>query len=282
MADELRHADVVAGVTSENDFESTTLHICNNQAAGDVIYAHDGTVLKRLAKGTNGDFLASGTPPSWVTHADLDTGVHGAGGDVLATDADITADIATHTAILGAHQYGLFQVLRTGEYFHPGVGYVSTTTLTANRMYSILFPVPRDLTVDRMAIEVTAEIAAAGCFLGIHSLGTNLAPGALLVDGGEVDCSTIGIKAAVLSEALTGGIYFVTIASEAAITVRSISIYALTLPGWFRSTNFSLIDIGWYKTHAYGALPDPFGTPTGPWYSGGQPPLTPLRLLSLD
>ena len=39
------------------------------------------------------------TSGSIATHAALDTGVHGAGADVLATDADI----ATHTAIVAAH-----------------------------------------------------------------------------------------------------------------------------------------------------------------------------------
>ncbi len=49
-------------------------------------------------------------------HNALDTGVHGAGGDVLATDADLTADIATHNALdTGVHGAGGSTVATEGD-----------------------------------------------------------------------------------------------------------------------------------------------------------------------
>ena len=49
-----------------------------------------------------------------ATHAALDTGVHGAGGDTLATDADIDTDVATHAALLtGIH--GLIPVVAASD-----------------------------------------------------------------------------------------------------------------------------------------------------------------------
>ncbi len=46
-----------------------------------------------------------------ATHAALTTGVHGAGGDTLATDADISSAIAVHASIIDAHGYTPAQLL---------------------------------------------------------------------------------------------------------------------------------------------------------------------------
>ena len=67
MAGELAHVSVGTELT-QAEFEGTTLHQFNSQAAGDIAYASSTTQISRLAKGANGDSLtlASGVP-AWNT-----------------------------------------------------------------------------------------------------------------------------------------------------------------------------------------------------------------------
>lgn len=92
MANELKHKTVGTELT-QSEFEGTDLHQCDSQAIGDLLYASSTIQLSRLAKGTDGDFLASGTPPTWVTHAaDLDAhtfNIVSVAADYLATEKSI-------------------------------------------------------------------------------------------------------------------------------------------------------------------------------------------------
>lgn len=116
------------------EYESVLSHELDSGVADDFV-RHDGTNLVRFGKGTNTQFLRgdiswqgiddtpvngeTGAPISsnWAhDHNAAKTGVHAAGANNLATDADITthaalatvhqdapALIATHTAIASAH-----------------------------------------------------------------------------------------------------------------------------------------------------------------------------------
>ena len=99
MAGELKHASVGTSLT-QVEFEATTTHTLDGITNGDVLYA-DGTYIKRLAKGTDGDFLSSGTPPSWATHAALLTGVHGEIISSLSADSDPVNNSVTLVDITG-------------------------------------------------------------------------------------------------------------------------------------------------------------------------------------
>ena len=72
MAGELAHVSVGTELT-QAEFEGTTLHQFNSQAAGDIAYASSTTQISRLAKGANGDSLtlASGVP-AWNTAVQSD------------------------------------------------------------------------------------------------------------------------------------------------------------------------------------------------------------------
>jgi len=67
------------------------------------ISAHD--VATTGVHGAGSDTLATDADidTDIATHAALDTGVHGAGVNTLATDADIDADVATHAALTATH-----------------------------------------------------------------------------------------------------------------------------------------------------------------------------------
>lgn len=67
MANELQHKDAGLELTRVED-NAVDRHFCDGQVAGDIIYAQDGTVLRRLAVGSNGDVLwLNGGLPAWKT-----------------------------------------------------------------------------------------------------------------------------------------------------------------------------------------------------------------------
>ncbi|GAI88132.1 unnamed protein product, partial [marine sediment metagenome] len=58
-----------------------------------------------------------------------------------------------HEADLDAHTRNMYVALRTGEYFVPLPAYGSTVSRAVwdDRLTAFPFPVPRDLTIDRLA-----------------------------------------------------------------------------------------------------------------------------------
>lgn len=88
MANELQHKDAGLTLTRVED-NAVDRHFCDGQVVGDIIYAQDGTVLRRLAVGANGDLLwLSGGLPAWKTPGIADN-------DPLAVD-DAAAAAGKH------------------------------------------------------------------------------------------------------------------------------------------------------------------------------------------
>ena len=100
-ADIATHAALAVAGTHGSTTAATANKLVHRDASGRA---------KVVAPGAADDVALKSTVTTDIaTHAALDTGVHGAGGDVLATDADI----ATHAAIPTAHQ------TLTKEFFVP-------------------------------------------------------------------------------------------------------------------------------------------------------------------
>jgi len=101
MADEFKHASAGSQL-SQSEYESTTGHVLDSQAAGDIIYASSTTQLSRLGIGTAGKVLAvnsGASAPEWtaaITGATsiLNTAL------VIGRDADNDIDFATDNTIL--------------------------------------------------------------------------------------------------------------------------------------------------------------------------------------
>ena len=75
MANELIHSSAGTAMT-QTEFEAVGLHVCNNQAIGDLIYASSITQLSRLAIGVADTVLTcNGTIPSWSATPILNTAV---------------------------------------------------------------------------------------------------------------------------------------------------------------------------------------------------------------
>ncbi len=182
----------------------------------------------------------------------------------------------------GPTRYNLMEKIKTGEYFYPmpilGHG---TIALAANWIYAIPFVVERNITIDRLAIQVTsASGAGTEARLGLYKDGTNLYPGELVVDAGVVATDANTVVAASISESLDKGLYFLVIASESTPTLMAF------VPAWtpigYSASGFGLTqDKHYYKSGVgFGALADPFvsgATAFGAWHPAILP-----RLLTLD
>lgn len=201
----------------------------------------------------------------------------------LASEKTIDGmDPSAHGADLDAHTKNLFEELRTGEYHITLFGGRATASLTANTLYALPLLVARDMTIDRIAIQVTsAGAAGTKARLGIYELGTNLYPGALLLDAGEVDVDGTGVLAITIDQALTKGIYFTAVVSDGTPQLRSVIADDLTSPLFgLLSTNFNIHHNLWSVAHTYAALPDPFTA--GGSLGRLDPFKVPVRVASLD
>ena len=128
-----------------------------------------------------------------------------------------------------------------------------------NSLFSFPFCAPRGGTLDRIAIN--NSIASPGNFvrIGIYntSSDTNLYPGTLLLDAGEVDCTSAAILSITINQVLVAGqLYWLTINfSNVGITTYNIP-YLDCWPIFGGSDGFlNANGVGVYVGQAYGAMP---------------------------
>jgi len=183
-----------------------------------------------------------------------------------------------HAAALDAHTKNPYEIYRTGEYILPGhYSITATVALAANQLEAFPIVVSRDMTFDRIAIEVTTLADPSNIRLGIYNNGTNLYPGTLLLDAGAVSGATTGVKTITISQQLVKGIYFLAIVADATPTVRGLAV-TVPLLG-LRATLLYAVEQQWRAAFTYAALPNPF-TSGGTLRTDGKG--IALRLLTLD
>ena len=171
----------------------------------------------------------------------------------------IEGQLADHMAECDAHlKGGIIDVVRTGEYskFSPIWYHAANFVMVADKLYAHSFIVPRDITVDRIAIQVLAAAADKSVRLGIYRDGTNLYPGALVLDAGTVTAGTTGLKAITINQSLTKGLYWLALVSDGTPTLGS-TITRMGVLG-FSNTDLAKVNTGWSVAYSYEALPDPF------------------------
>lgn len=187
-----------------------------------------------------------------------------------------------HAADIGAHTKNPWQVFRTGEYCNFSTGRHSVTkAVTANTLYAIPIFISRTLTVDAIAIQVETLSAAAAVRLGIYADGTNLYPGALVLDCSTVSVATTGIKSATINQQLTKGIYWLALVSNGNPNISS--THPTLFPLGYSATDFTPTgqQQGWSVAFSYAALPTPF--PSGGALLGSADRYNILlKLLTLD
>ena len=198
------------------------------------------------------------------------------------TKQDADADIAAHAADLDAHIAHLVRRPLVGQYW-CGIPVHSVTTagVGAGAMHASLIYVPRTMTFDQIAIEVTVAMAAGKkANLSLYDMDyTNWKPINLVLDAGAVLCDTTGVKSITINKQLTKGIYWGVLDPEDSVTYRSWN-QALALMG-YQDNLFQRINDSYYATHVYGAAPATFPT-AGAGYYYQRAAAVQLRLASLD
>ena len=184
-----------------------------------------------------------------------------------------------HTADLDAHTRDERQVLRIGDHYYCGIyGYPSNVALVANTLYGMPFIVARDITVDRIAMEVQGAAGGGNVRLGIYNEGTNLYPGTLLVDAGTIDATSATLQPITIDEELTKGLYWLAFVSDNTPTMRArVDVWSIL---GFDDSSWANCAMGWTAAFSYAALPTPFTT--GGSAKTGTIPLIGVRPSSLD
>jgi len=136
-----------------------------------------------------------------------------ADGTVLTYSAGTASFVAAAAGGISANATGN----KSGTWFTPSM--VAATgaqlnTLTLNEAEAIPI-ILRAGTLDRIGTNQSSGATPGEFFrLGIYSDDGNGYPGALLVDGGQVDRSTSGFKTVTISLAVTAGIYWIVQAQQ--------------------------------------------------------------------
>jgi len=195
---------------------------------------------------------------------------------------DDIARMAAHVADLDAHTYNPWELLITGQYFSGMKGTTGNVAMSAN--YHCAFPliVARAITIDRIAVYITAGGAGGSkARLAIYNNGTNLYPGTLLLDAGEIAADGVGIIAATVAQALTKGLYWLVANSNSTPTVKRVTTGQIMFPSFMGLyTDWTVAFTGWWNNIAYGAYADPF--PAGGVLTRSEVPVLGVRVASLD
>jgi len=141
---------------------------------------------------------------------------------------------------------------------------LTTGALTANRFYAFPFIVPKTMTLDRIAINVTTA-GTGNARLGIYtsSVSLGLFPDQKILDAGEISIASTGIKSITISQQLTAGMYFLVIVSNGTPTIRCHALIGIMpLLGYTSSLGAEVAAVGLYVSFTYAALPTTFPTTT--------------------
>lgn len=135
---------------------------------------------------------------------------------------------------------------------------LTTLAMTAGRLIAIPFIVCGSHRFTRIAVNVTT-LSTLKARLGIYNNTLNdCYPGSLLLDAGEVDVTTTGLKEIVIDQTLDTGLYWLVIVCAATPTVRAAAVASCMVGLGLDGTLATTPGNGWYATITYGALPNPY------------------------
>ncbi len=169
----------------------------------------------------------------------------------------IEGQLADHMADLKAHMDDACRMHRTGRMYIGGGA--NPETLAANTLYAGSLFLARAMTFDRICVDVTVAAAAGKkARVGIYNDGTNLYPGSLILDAGEVAVDSTGLKAININQKLVAGLYWVACVSDGTPTVNSATWNPNKwILGGTEATGY-LAARAWFVAFTYAALPNPF------------------------
>lgn len=154
---------------------------------------------------------------------------------------------------------------RTGQYLtncaltNPSDG---NLILNPNQLRAVPIVISKRRTITEITFNLTGAVAASNARIGLYADDGNGYPGTLVAgtDVGNIATIANGIKSTgVISVALTPGLYWIAINTDAAITVR-----VWTSPGYYAVNGIADVSTGtvpgntWLVAQAFGALPAVF------------------------
>lgn len=168
----------------------------------------------------------SGTTLTFATRGADDTSAvaHNSGAVIRPTiaAADFQAADDHLNTTVGAHGgLSTFQTAPIGGFYGiPGVNLAANSrsyvNVAANKIYYMPIKVDKPITISELALGVKTAVASAKIRVSIYNATTAFAPGTLVADVGELDCSTIGKKALTgLTQVLAAGLYLLRIHTNA-------------------------------------------------------------------
>ncbi|MDD3813311.1 MAG: hypothetical protein PHZ02_01585 [Desulfocapsaceae bacterium] len=182
------------------------------------------------------------------------------------------------------HSYRIHGVTGDRYYTTPLNGTTLTTAgLTVGTLVALPFIVPRTITLDRIAVNITTgTVGASSTRLGIYIDNGNLYPGSLILDAGTVDSSAAGgggVKTITINQILMKNtLYWLVAVSDGTPGLRAASIAAtlpiLGYPNTLPTTPGTLYAVAF----AFAALPDPY--PAAAVIGSANLPLIFVRVLS--
>lgn len=177
------------------------------------------------------------------------------------------------------------QEITIGQYFFNNISSTTGQGAAINVMYATPLWIPTAVTIDRIAIEVTTAEVASHARLGIYYDNGAMSPtgATLVVDGGAVDTTAIGVKTVTVSVQLQRGLYWVVVVPETnALAFRRLGDDSSGwLPLGISASGFNNAS-GRNKAvaQAYGALPATFPVaPSTGIYNGY---IIPVRIASIN
>jgi hypothetical protein len=176
-----------------------------------------------------------------------------------------------------------FTFWRPGYYYDQrvsGTAATATGSGVAARLNYTPVIVPRDLTVDRIAIYVTTASGTAGAFarLGLYNSTVTGTISTLLVDAGTVTTDVIGVREIAISQPLTAGMYWTAIWVKDGTSFQCACLPAaqqLAVTGQSAPLNGAPVSCGYMVTQAGLLALPPAG---GGSDAGGTPPAVWLRV----
>lgn len=178
-------------------------------------------------------------------------------------------------------------VLMTGyksANYVSGLGFARANTVsgvaqTADTLYARPLILPVSGTFDRISVYVHTASSGHSIRLGIYEMSSGGIPSTLVLDAGTVSVATTGLKEITISQALTANKgYFLAWVTDGTPSLANQLADSTSYFNYFGSSDMTAnASTSYTISHTFGALPDPYGTPTGMTGAGTNPPAVVLR-----
>lgn len=154
---------------------------------------------------------------------------------------------------------GLQSIFISGRYYsnHMISNGISNSAIVANTLHAWPLFLTKPISIDRLALMVNATGTATAARIGIYSNNpANNYPDALIIESGQMDVSTTGLKQATVSATLQPGLYWLAYLANGTATMSGPNTGLQPYP----MGSSGLLNFGGYYTVAlaYAALPATF------------------------